>query len=331
MAQTLLPGDSRLAWEGAVSLQKTEEWVQPWRLRFDELDLFHPPDFQLRAAMPAGVRLVFSSDTTLVAGRVVPQAEMAPIDLCCDGELVATAAMSAKEEFRFEGLPAEKKLIELWLPQFGQFRLRSLEISDGASVRSFRDRRPRWVTYGSSITHCRQAESPVYTWPAVVARARGLNLTCLGYGGQCHLDPMVARMIRDMPADYVSFCFAANVFGGGSLNARTFRPAVIGQVKTVRDGHPEIPIVVMSCICLSGREGSPNAAGWTLDAMRQEVEAAVESVRKYGDENVHYVNGKDVFGPDLAHVQPDGVHPNAEGYKLLGQNFLDKVAAKYFA
>ena len=33
------------------------------------------------------------------------------------------------------------------------------------------------------------------------ARTHNLDLTCLGYGGQCHLDPIVASMIRDLPAD----------------------------------------------------------------------------------------------------------------------------------
>ena len=99
-------------------------------------------------------------------------------------------------------------MIELWLPQFGSFQLRNLEIDDGATLQPFADARPQWVTYGSSITQCRTAASPTQTWPAIVARQHGLNLTCLGYGGQCHLDAMVARMIRDLPADYIA-CVSA--------------------------------------------------------------------------------------------------------------------------
>jgi len=330
MSQVLSPDDARLAWQGAVSVEKTDQWVKPWRLQFDELELFSPEALRMRAGMPSGVRISFRSDTAEVAGRIVSQDDMAPIDLCCDGEVVGSVPMAGQEEFRFDGLPEGEHLIELWLPQFGEFRLCSLDVSDGAYVAEFEDDRPRWITYGSSITHCRQAESPTQTWPAIVARERGLNLTSFGYGGQCHLDQMVARMMRDLPADFVSCCFAANVFGSGSLGPRSFRPAVIGQVKTIRDGHPDIPIVLMSCICLSGREGDQNAVGFTLDAMREEVAAAVEALRACGDENVHYVSGLDVFGPDLAHIQPDGVHPNAEGYKVLGRNFLDKVVARYF-
>ena len=114
------------------------------------------------------------------------------------------------------------------------------------------------------------------------------------------------------------------------MGPRTFRPAVIGLLKSIRDGHPDAPLVAMSCICLSGREGETNAVGFTLEAMREEVAAAVEALRAHGDANVHYVDGKDVFGPELAHLQPDGVHPDAEGYKALARNFLDKVVARIF-
>ena len=44
------------------------------------------------------------------------------------------------------------------------------------------------------------------------------------------------------------------------------------------------------------------------------------------------MNGKmlELFGPDLAHLLPDDLHPNAEGYKIMGQNFVDKVASRFF-
>ena len=54
---------------------------------------------------------------------------------------------------------------------------------------SYEDARPKWVTYGSSITHCRTAESPSQTWPGVAARQSGLNLTCLGYGAVATWNP----------------------------------------------------------------------------------------------------------------------------------------------
>ena len=325
----LKPDAPQLTWQGAVSLQKTEDWVMPWRTPHSSHVLFPEPLLE-RSAMPAGVRISFRTNTTQVSGNIVPQNESGMLDLSCDGEVVASLDLAGKDTFAFENLPDGEKLIELWLPQFGRFQLRSLEIDDGATLESFTDTRPRWVTYGSSITQCRTAASPTQTWPGIVARTHGLNLTCLGYGGQCHLDAMVARMIRDLPADYISMCLGINIQGASSLGPRAFRPAIIGAVQIVREKHPDIPIVLMSPICCPPREENPNTVGFHLKGMREEVQAATEALQTHGDQHVHYVDGLRVFGADYVHLLPDDLHPDAEGYRVMGKNFVAEVAKKFF-
>lgn len=318
-----------LNWQGAISLEETADAVMPWRTP-RPMHLLFPDALLERSAMPAGVRISFRSNTTCITGRVVPQRESGMLDLCCDGELVGALDLTGRADFTFENLSAQEKLIELWLPQYGEFHLRSVEIADGATLLPFADRRPRWVTYGSSITQCRTAASPTQTWPAIVARERGFNLTCLGYGGQCHLDVMVARMIRDLPADYLSMCVGINIQGASSLGLRAFRPAIIGSVQIIREKHPDTPLVLMSPIYSPPREEHPNAVGFHLKGMREEVRAAAEALQTHGDKNVHYVNGLDVFGPAHAHLLPDDLHPDADGYRVMGKNFITEVADKFF-
>ena len=325
----LNPNHPSLNWQGAVSLQETSEWTMPWRTPHAEHVLFPEPLLE-RSAMPAGVRISFSSDTTRVAGNIVPHRESGRLVLCCDGERIDAIDLADKDTFAFENLSSYMKLIELWLPQYGVFQLRNLEIDDGATIEPFTDGRPRWITYGSSITQCRQAASPTQTWPAIVARGCGFNLSCLGYGGQCHLDAMVARMIRELPADYISMCLGINIQGAASLGPRAFRPAIIGAVQIIREKHPDIPLVLMSPIYSPPREDKPNAVGFHLQGMREEVQAAAEALRAHGDKRIHYVNGLDVFGADLAHLLPDDLHPDADGYRAMGQNFIAEVANKFF-
>ena len=325
----LKPDAPQLTWQGAISLQKTEDWVMPWRTPHPMHVLFPEPLLE-RSAMPAGVRISFRSDTTRVSGNIVQQDESAMLDLCCDSEPIASIDLTQKESFVFDNLSDGEKLIELWLPQFGQFQLRSLEIDDGATLEMFTDTRPRWVTYGSSITQCRTAASPTQTWPGIVARESGLNLTCLGYGGQCHLDAMVARMIRDLRADYISMCVGINIQGASSLGPRAFRPAIIGAVQIIREKHPDTPIVLMSPICSPPREETPNTVGFHLKGMREEVQAAAEALQAHGDQQVHYVDGLSVFGADYVHLLPDDLHPDAEGYRVMGKNFITEVANKFF-
>ena len=325
----LKPDAPQLTWQGAVSLQKTEDWVMPWRTPYSAHILFPEPLLE-RSAMPAGVRISFRSNTTQVSGNIVRQNDSGILDLCCDGELIDSTDLKQKNSFAFKGLANGEKLIELWLPQFGQFQLRGLEIDDGATLETFADTRPRWITYGSSITQCRTAASPTQTWPGIVARTHGLNLTCLGYGGQCHLDAMVARMIRDLPADYISMCLGINIQGASSLGPRAFLPAIIGAVQIIREKHTDIPIVLMSPICCPPREENPNTVRFHLKGMREEVKAAAEALQSHGDTQVHYVDGLSVFGADYVHLLPDDLHPDAEGYRVMGKHFVNVVVKKFF-
>lgn len=280
--------------------------------------------------MPAGVRIAFRSDTETVRGAVVPTVESSPIDLYCDGEFHGSAPLEGQDGFQFSGLPASEKLLELWLPQHGEFRLCGLDLSDGATLEPYDDRRPRWVAYGSSITHCRTAASPSLTWPAVAARASYFNLTCLGYGGGCHLEPMIARMMRDLPADYISMKVGINMYNAASIGLRTFMPAIIGFVHILREKHPDTPLAVISPIYSPPRETTENAVGFTLSAMRAEVAEAVALLQARGDANLHYVDGMTLFGPELAGMLPDDLHPDAAGYQAMGRNFVDRVAGPVF-
>lgn len=328
--QSISLTDPRLTWLGAVSVQHTPEWSLAWRAPYQQIDLYPPVDLQARMAMGAGVRLAFRSDTRTVVGAFLPVPEMSPLDLCCDGEFIGRVPLDGRDAFLFENLPVGDKLIELWLPQIGECKLCSLALDEGATLAAHSDSRPRWITYGSSITQCRTAASPTQTWPAVVARARNFNLTCLGFGGQCHLEPMLARLIRDLPADYLSMCVGINIYGAASLSPRTFRAAIIGFVQIVREKHPDTPYVVMSPIYSPPRETAPNAVEFTLQAMRDEVAAAVATLQAAGDRNLHYVNGLEIFGAAYTHLLPDELHPDAEGYRLMGQNFTTHVANRYF-
>ena len=324
MSLLLRPDDPRLTWQGAISLQRTDGWVMPWRIPYEDRELFPPDALRERSAMPAGVRIAFHSDTATVAGQIEPYPETSLLDLYCDGRFHGSVELAGQASFAFQDLPPGEKLIELWLPQFGEFRLKALELSDGATVAPNDDPRPRWTTYGSSITHCRTAERPSQTWPAIVAREHGLNLTCLGYGGNCHLEPMIARMIRDLPADFISMKVGVNIQGNGSLNLRTFGPAIIGFTEIIREKHPDTPFVVISPIFSPPWEETPNAVGFSLQIMRDEVAAAVSAIQAHGDSNIHYVDGLKLFGPEYTHLLPDQLHPDAEGYKVLGKTSCER-------
>ena len=123
MTRKVRPDDQRLNWQGAISFNDTNSWRMPWRIPFDQISLYPPDALRERAGMPAGVRIACHTDTDFLAGRVEPEEEYSNIDLFCDGEFQDSVELSGKTSFRFEGLPAGEKSLELWLPQHAEFRL----------------------------------------------------------------------------------------------------------------------------------------------------------------------------------------------------------------
>lgn len=327
---TLSPNDPGLTWLGHISLERAADYTRPWRIPCDERRLFFP-SLATAAATQAGVRLAFHSSTRRLCGWILPLENNQRLDLMVNREFFGSLDLAGRENFVFEDLPPGEKHLELWLPQRGDFALRRIELDEDASIRPAEDNRPRWITHGSSITHCRDAASPSRTWPAIVARERNLNLTCLGYGGQCHLDAQIALMIRDRPVDFLSLCAGINIYGNGSLNARSFPSALIGFVKIVREKHPEIPFLLISPIYGAHRETTPNKVGWMLQDYRAAVEETAGKLRHHGDLNLHYLSGLRLFDESKAHLLPDNLHPNAEGYEWMARNFLLYAGPLLFA
>lgn len=318
--------------QGAVSFRTGDGWVQPFRLREDILPLYWSERLIFHAYAQAGTRLRLATDADTIGLDVQQHDEQRVFDVTVDGELVGSVRQPAGEtRVVFDDLPAGQKVVELWLPQRRPCRVDGVLVPLGAAAGAVDDPRPRWVTYGSSITHCGEAHSPARTWPAIVARRHGLNLTCLGFGGECQIEPLLATTIRDLPADIISLKLGINVYGGPNLGGRTFGPAAIGMVRILREKHPQIPILVISPIISPPRENEPGGGGLSIRDMRRELEKAVSLLRDAGDANVHYFDGRTLFGDDLAgEYMPDDLHPNGDGYEIMGEQFSRAVMQQFF-
>lgn len=324
--------------EGAISYERSGRGISPVRLPVAQEILFPSPNDMLMtwARAPSGARIRFATDSPHLAislDHIMDAADGGRVDLTRDGVLLdsrdvspgactitwdpGTTAVSASS--------AELPVYELWLDQSHPVWITGLHVDDGAVFEIPADRRLRWTAYGSSITMCRTATSPARTWPATAARAHNLNLTSLGFGGQCHLDPMVARVIRDRPADIITLKLGINVYGDASLSVRTYPAAVIGLIQIIRERHPETPIGVITSIFSCDRETTPNAVGCTLEDYRVMTRDAVGRVVAQGDPNLHLFEGLDLFGADDAAMLPDDLHPNGEGYELIGQRAAERV------
>jgi hypothetical protein len=282
-----------------------------------------------KAMCTSGVRLRLETDADSLTLRFDPLAPTGPntpnghaFDAVIDNQIVQVAYCPTNAtEAAFDAIGKGLRTIELWLPPSCPVGLRTIEARNASVLRPLPDRRPMWVTWGSSLTHCGRAGSAARTWSATVARRHSLNLISLGFGGDCHLEPMVAMTIRDLPAKYISMKLGINAVGR-SVSARTYPALVTAAVCIVREKHPHTPFVLISPMSSPPRETTPSATGYTLQGMRADMEAVHRALVAAGDMHLYYVSGLDFFGPDdIARYTQDELHPNAEGIDLQAERF----------
>ena len=357
---------------GAAELEKTARGVRPHRLPGWARAQFPDPQLLMMEGQPSGVRLVMRTSARIVElvahpTRLGYQGADRPrgsFDLVADGNLVAGRQLDGGDlievdlrtgtsDFRpgtahtttFDGLPAGDKLIEIWLPHNESVELIALRTDE--PVRPAEPSRPRWVHHGSSISHGSNASTPSRIWPAVAARQGRADLRNLGFGGNALVDPFTARVIRDAPADLISVKLGINVVNHDAMRLRAFVPAVAGFLDTIRDGHPDTPLVLISPLfcgihedtpgpgavdldtlgtaqvrfTATGRPGDHDLGRLTLRVIRDALAALAE--RRADDPNFHYLDGTRLYGEKDAaeHPLPDALHPDTATHQLIGERF----------
>ncbi|MEV4474962.1 GDSL-type esterase/lipase family protein [Nonomuraea sp. NPDC049504] len=357
---------------GALDVERTPYGLLPHRLPARARRQIPDEQFAMAESQPSGVRLAFRTAATTIeldalptkrAYRGLPDPPSGVYDLMIDGRLAAQAtvpggrtrvadfATGAVEVHdgpsgtaRFTGLPPGDKDVEIWLPHNETTELSALRTDAPVAPARPHGRRV-WLHHGSSISHGSNALHPTAIWPALAAAAGGVELVNLGFGGSALLDPFTARAMRDTPADLISVKIGINLVNSDALRLRAFVPAVHGFLDTIREGHPETPLLVVSAILCPIQERTPGpltvqfedgtvrfrptgdpaavASGHlTLEVVRREL-AAIVAERATDDPHLHYLDGRDLYGePDNAELPlPDDVHPSEEGHRRISENF----------
>ncbi|WGW13585.1 SGNH/GDSL hydrolase family protein [Saxibacter everestensis] len=355
---------------GALELEQTERGVLPHRLPAWARKQISDGQLAMAEAQPSGVRLVFRTRATAIELEVLPTKnvyEGAPprpegvCDLLVDGRLAGQATAPGGNVLaidmtngtmvtrpgptgtvRFSGLSSEMKDVEIWLTFREITELVALRTNAPVEAALERGRRV-WLHHGSSISHGSDTDSPTSTWPALAAAAGGVELINLGFGGGALLDPFVARALRDTPADLISVKLGINLVNADLMRLRAFGPAVHGFLDTIREGHPTVPLLVVSSVLCPIHERTPGPAfpdfssgkvqfratgdasdptQLTLSVIREQL-AAIVAQRSDDDPNLYYLDGRELYGEqDFAELPlPDQLHPDAAAHRRIGERF----------
>ena len=367
---------------GVVEIERTEQGVLPHRLPAWARDQVADPQLAMAEAQPSGVRLVFCTRASAVELVTRPTKRvyvgLAPrpdgvYDLVVDGRLTGQASVGGGNTLlidmstgtvesrpgspgsvRFDGLSDTLKHVEIWLPHHETTELIALRTDAPVEPATDHGRRV-WLHHGSSISQGSDAASPTSTWPALAASLGGVELVNLGFGGSALLDPFVARVLRDTPADLISLKIGINLVNTDLMRLRAFTSAVHGFLDTIREGHPRTPLLVVSPILCPIHEDTPGpstpdmtaladtgqirflAAGdpadrasgkLTLGVVREQL-ADIVRQRAAGDPHLHHLDGRELYGAaDAAELPlPDALHPDAATHVRIGERFARLVLA----
>ncbi|SOB84181.1 SGNH/GDSL hydrolase family protein [Streptomyces sp. 1331.2] len=325
----LTPEDPRLSWDGINGLARRDDRWIPLRLPLGRVATTLSGNFARLAELPVGARFGFRTDAVELTLELDAEPGSAPLDVVVDGVVAhrwhpvpgrhrltlplpsGTGAGTGTGTDADTGGPAE---VEVWLPHLSRTWLGRLSVRGHRVLEPVERTGPRWVAYGSSLTHAMFPHGPSESWVSLVAVRHGWRLRNLGFAGEAYLDPLVARIIRDTPAELITLEIGTNAYIRNVFTARSWGSAVCGFVETIRDGHPDTPIAVIAALPSVEREKVVNAAGLTLEGIRELTGEAVRVLQQLGDRRLHLVDGRDVLPiADADRVYADGLHPTPDG------------------
>jgi lysophospholipase L1-like esterase len=292
-----------------------------------------PTDTVGAARVPAGVHLAFTGTAGQVRLTVRPGD---PTSVPSPGVAESFVVFVDDEQVGAVGLPdgagavdvplptrAPDAVVRVFLPEPVALVVESVQPVGGEIAPAGTG--PRWVVQGDSISQGWSVTSAGLAWPSRVARRLGLDLVNLGFAGSARGELVAATVVADSRADAVTLAWGTNCWSSIPTDARAIAEQMRLFLTVVRQGLPDVPVVVVSPIVRPPAESEPNRFGSSLVDLRRSMESAVtEFARAHGDERLTLVPG---LGLVPAELLVDGVHPGDEGHRRLADELAPLVGA----
>ena len=171
------------------------------------------------------------------------------------------------------------------------------------------------VCYGSSITQGGCASRAGMSYESIISRRLNIDYVNLGFSGNAKGEQTMADYIAGLPMSLFVYDYDYNAPTVELLQATHEK-----MFLTVREAHPDIPIVMMS---------RPKIYLTDEEVKRREiVHATWQNAVNRGDQNVYLLLGADLLADCGNEGAVDGVHPTDFGFasmaRVLG-DLLEKL------
>jgi len=284
-----------------------------------------PADTSAAGLVPAGVRLELTGTAaalSLSIDAAGPLQRAAPTMPCAlsiwlGTELTSTIPVQPGSHTVEVRLPKRgaSEIVTIYLPDGLESQLGSVSWEAG-SIRPAPPR-PRWLAYGDSITQGWSATDPGRTWTAIAGRTLGLDVVNLGFAGAARGELASATQLARSQADVISLAFGTNCWATRAFSTEMMAEVCNSFLGTVRAGHPEVWLLVLSPIVRPDAEHAANARGATLGDLRAAMEEAVgRYLTANHDARVLLLRGAGLVSEELL---VDGIHPGDRGHEVMAR------------
>ena len=217
----------------------------------------------------------------------------------------------------FKDLPAQKREYLLYLPLYNGVQTLELGVPPSATLAAAgpwgKGQRKPIVFYGTSILQGACASRPGMVHSSILGRQFQFPTINLGFSGNGKMESVMGELLAELdPSVYVLDCLP-------NMTARQVTERVEPFVRTLRQAHPQTPIVLVEDRRYT--DGVLNLKKATAnDENHAALRAAYERLRKSGVKHLHYIPGDTLLGDD-GEGTVDSSHPSDLGFVRQAGHF----------
>lgn len=308
---------------GALNIRQTEDGFCFDRFSPAQVEAAYrqSAEYGPRTAAPSCVRLDFYTDATsfaLTLHKMAPLTERTfyGLDIWVNEMLVHHAGADSFDADTVDTmqlhLDGKENRIRVYLPTLVTATIRSVSLSDGASIRPYRPRR-RILMHGDSITQGFDAKYPSGCYANILGRYYDAEIVNQGIAGACFFADVVDHVGDDY--DFITVAYGTNDWR--KKEGADIEPDTDAFMRRLKETYPNTPVFVILPLWRSDFL-SPYRAG----DFRQCRALIGRLAAKQG---FYVLDDFDMVPHDKRYFYDARLHPNEYGFYFYAQRLTEMI------
>lgn len=323
---------------------------EPFHRFPEDFDLSFNPYLSTLATHTAGVALHFASDTekVLLHAKVggcnmthMAQRGSMGFDLYVGRNHTqvfckSSYFTSSETEYTSELFSVPKRLMReftIYFPLYSSVKSVEIGLTPGAKVQPvtpFANPRPI-VVYGTSITQGGCVSRPGMLYSNMLGRLLKRPCYNFGFSGNGKGEKVIAEKLSTI-SDAAMFILDYDDNARPALLEKTLKEFIL----TLRKNHPSTPIIALSTEPKSAEAFDPFDSNYAsrerllYTAIHEKVQ---QELREEGDDNIYFLDGQRLYGPDFDEFTVDGAHATDLGNYHIAHNlapFAERILNRWW-